>query len=59
MSARSCAVTATKEFLRSVENFVEDGPILARGRVLSVTYPLCPASDAHSTSRKIKQLAHV
>ena len=59
VSARSCAVTATKEFLRSVENFVEDGPILARGRVLSVTYPLCPRSDAHSTSRKIRGLARI
>jgi hypothetical protein len=56
---RSRGATATREFLRSVENFVEDGPIVVGGRVLSVTYPLCPASDAHSTNRKVKQLAHM
>ncbi len=32
-------------------------PAIPRGHVLSATYQLCPASDAHSTSRKIRRLA--
>src|ERR1035437_1290592 len=59
---RSIAVshfTAIHEFLTPVENLVEDKAASAGGRVLSATCPLCPRSDAHSTSRKIKGLAHM